>query len=173
MHLRRAEHLAMRKTSRGRSSEKTTKFARYAFVLFVMLMAILVPASQASASAAGQTKGENQSQTVGPKVVVPLEASGCTYATAVIKICIDVHGSGNEVTTVDDSKQYLIGYVNACDTPILYVNGSAYAVGGLDCSPVGSYLKHTFNVYESFASGTSVCVSWQSYSTHRPCETVN
>jgi hypothetical protein len=109
----------------------------------------------------------------GPSIARPLDASGCTSASAVISLCITVIGSSNYVDRVYTEKRFTVGYVNACDSVSLLVNGRVYSSSGRFCSPAGTYLSHTFPLYENFSTGTQLCTRWDSYPTHWPCETVH
>ncbi len=70
-------------------------------------------------------------------------------------------------------KRFTAGYVNACDSVSLLVNGRVYQSSGRFCSPAGTYLSHTFTLYENFSTGTQLRTRWSSYPTHLPCETVH
>lgn len=107
-----------------------------------------------------------------PSTIKPDSAGGCTTASIAIKLCIGVTGTGNVVDYVDAEKDFNYGYVNACDSVSLIIRGGVYATSGRFCSAAGTYLSHRFYLYESFTSGTSVCVRWDSYPTHQPCETI-
>lgn len=102
----------------------------------------------------------------------PADASGCTNANLVIELCIFVKGDNNLVEYVNAQQNYSAGYINACDSVSMLVNGQVYLSSGRFCSPAGNYLSHKFDVYVNFSDGTQICTRWDSYPNYLPCKTV-
>lgn len=150
-------------------------FRRLSAVAAVVVALSVLPAGVASASGGEGTSARALTSSAphsSPPAAQPADAHGCTGASAVITLCITVVGSSGYVKTVYAEKDYAFGYVNACDTVRLMVNGHEYDSSGRFCSPTGYYLSHTFNLYEPFNPGTVICTKWDSYPTHQACKTV-
>lgn len=177
-----------RKRAGSRGYEKRSWINRVLVSLAVCAMTVVTGATTSNASepsgsspsptsstpsavsAAPSTQGRNEEAT--PSEVKPLDATGCTWATPIIEICIHVVGTGNFVSTVGAKKYYSLGYIDACDYATVLFAGVPYQRSGEDCSPVGYYLEHTFNIGQYYPSGTQVCIRWDSYPNAKPCETI-
>lgn len=142
--------------------------------LVTILMTVALGLSLATPSLASSSADNRATaRTSGPVIPAqPADASGCTNANLVIELCIFVKGGNNLVEYVDAQKNYSAGYVNACDSVSMLVNGQVYLSSGRFCSPAGTYLSHKFDVYVNFSDGTQICTRWDSYPNYLPCKTV-